>query len=162
MAGTVEIVMRVVGTGMVGIGVFIAYGMVRLRVKTAQALNWPKVTGTIITSELETWTRPRSKGPPIRMFGATIRFAYEVDGKPYESDQVQLGGTRETSLSGEFERLVARYPEGKRVPVHYDPRDPATAVIEPGKLGGIFNMAMVAGGFLLVGAAMIGATFLGR
>jgi hypothetical protein len=161
MARTVEIVMRVAGTGMVGIGVFIAYGAVRMRVKTAQARNWPKVTGTIVASELEARTDPHD-GRPIRMFGATIRFAYEVGGKTYESDQVQLGGTHETSISGEFERLVAGYPKGKRVPVYHDPRDPATAILEPGKLGGIFNVAMVAGGFVLVGAAMVGATFIGK
>jgi hypothetical protein len=35
-------------------------------------------------------------------------------------------------------------------------------VIEPGETGGIFNVAMVAGGFAFVGAAMIVATFFGR
>jgi hypothetical protein len=161
MARTVEIVMHVAGTGMVGIGAFIAYGAIRMRVKAMQARNLPKVTGTIVTSELETRTE-RNGGKPIRMYGATVRYSYEVGGQIFESDQVQLGGTRDTSLSGEFQRLVARYPKGKRVPVHYDPRDPATAVIEPGETGGIFNVAMVAGGFAFVGAAMIVATFFGR
>jgi hypothetical protein len=161
MARTVEIVMRVAGSGMVGIGLFIAYGAVRMRVRTRQARNWPKVTGTIMASELETRTS-RNDGKPTRMYGATISYSYEVGGKTYESDQVQLGGTRETSLPGEFQRLVSRYPEGKRIHVHYDPRDPATAVLEPGETGGIFNVAMVAGGFAFVGAAMVVATFFGR
>ena len=161
MVKTVEIVLRVVGTGIVGIGVLTAYGTVRMRLKTAQAHKWPTVTGTIVSSELESKTEDHSR-KPIRTYGAAIRYAYEVDGKAYESDQIQLGGTSETSQPGEFERMVARYPEGMRVTVYYDPDDPATATIEPGALGGIFNMAMVAGGAILVGGIIVALTFWGR
>ena len=56
--------------------------------------------------------------------------------------------------------MVARYPEGKRVTVYYDPDDAATATLEPGAVGGIFNMAMVAGGLMLVGGIVVALTFL--
>jgi hypothetical protein len=144
MAKTVEIVMRVVGAGMVGIGALAAYGAIRMRLKTAQAHKWPTVTGTIVSSDLESET-DRHDGKPMRMYGAAIRYSYQVGGKSYESDSVQLGGKSETSRPGEFERMVARYPKGKSVKVCYDSDDPATATLEPGALGGIFNMAMVAG-----------------
>lgn len=160
MAKTVEIVMRVVGAGMVDIGALAAYGAIRMRLKTAQAHKWPTVTGTIVSSELESET-DRHDGKPMTMYGAAIRYSYQVGGKSYESDSIQLGGTSETSRPGEFERMVARYPKGKSVKVYYDPDDPATATLEPGALGGIFNMAMVAGGFILVGGIVVGLTFLG-
>ena len=158
MVQTVEIVLRVVGTGIVAFGVFAAYGTIRLRLKNAQAHKWPTVTGTIVSSELESETKDHDR-KPIRTYSAAIRYAYEVGGKAYESDQIQLGGTSETSQPGEFERMVARYPEGKRVTVSYDPDDPATATTEPGELGGIFNMAMVAGGAILVGGILVALTF---
>ena len=160
MARTVEVVIRVVGAGIVGIGALTAYGAIRMRRKTAQAHKWPTVTGTIVSSELETETRYHD-GKRIQTYGSAIRYAYEVGGKAYESDQIQLGGTSETSRPGEFERIVARYPEGKRVTVYYDPDDPATATLEPGALGGIFNMAMVAGGAVLVGTILIGLSLWG-
>jgi hypothetical protein len=161
MAKTVEIVLRVVGTGIVGIGALTAYGTIRMWLKNSQTRNWPTVPGMIVSSELESQTE-RHHRKPITTYGAGIRYAYEVEGKAYESDQVQLGGTSETSQPGESERMVARYPEGKRVTVYYDPADPATATIEPGALGGIFNMAMVAGGSMLVGGIIVALTFWGR
>ena len=134
MVTTVEIVLRVVGTGVVVLGALTAYGTVRMWRKNAQTGNWPTVTGVIVSSELESQTN-RHQRKPIRTYGAAIRYAYEVEGKSYDSDQVQLGGTSETTESADFERMVARYPEGTRVTVYYDPTDPATATIEPKKPG---------------------------
>jgi hypothetical protein len=161
MATTVEIVLRFVGSGAVAIGVLTAYGTVRMRLKVGQSHKWPTVPGKIVSSELESETE-RHNRKPITTYAAAIRYAYEVDGKAYESDQIQLGGTSETSQPGEFERMVKRYPEGKRVTVYYDPDDPATATLEPGELGGIFNMAMVAGGFILVGGIIVALTIWGH
>jgi hypothetical protein len=158
MAKTMEIVLRIVGTGLIGIGAFAAYGTVRMRLKTAQAHRWPTAAGTITSSEVETETGDHDERR-VRLHSAAITYTYEVGGKSYESDQIELGGTRETNRPGEFERLVARYPMGKRVTVYYDPDDPATATLEPGALGGIFNMAMVAGGFVLVGGILVALTF---
>ena len=157
MATTVELVLRVVGGGAVALGVFAAYGTVRMRLKVGQALKWPTVPGEITSSEVQSGTE-RHHRKPIKTYAAAIRYTYEVDGKAYESDQIQLGGSSETSQPGEFERMVKRYPEGKHVKVYYDPSDPATATLEPGELGGIFNMAMVAGGFILVGGIIVALT----
>ena len=162
MAETVEIVLRVVGSAAVAIGVFTAYGTVRMRLKAGQSHTWPTVMGTIVSSELESDVNRHPGHKPIETYSAAIRYAYEVGGKAYESDQIQLGGTSETSQPKEFERMVARYPEGKRVKVFYDPADPATATLEPGELGGIFNMAMVAGGFILVGGVIVALTIWGK
>jgi hypothetical protein len=161
MATTVEIVLRVIGSGAVAIGVLTGYGTIRMRLKARQAHKWPTVPGTIVSSELETGTE-RHNHKRITTYAAAIRYAYEVDGKAYESDQIQLGGTSETSQPREFERMVKRYPEGKRVTVYYDRDDPATATLEPGELGGILNMAMVAGGFILVGGIVVALTIWGH
>ena len=56
MATTVEIVLRVVGSGAVAIGVLTAYGTVRMRLKIGQSHKWPTVPGKIVSSELESET----------------------------------------------------------------------------------------------------------
>lgn len=160
MARTAEIVIRVVGGGLVGIGALVAYGTIRMRLKNAQAHTWPTVRGAILSSEVESEVK-RHDGRPIETHAAAIRYTYDVGGKTYESDQIQLGGTRQTSDPDEFEQMIARYPAGKRVTVYYDPTDPAIATLEPGAPGGIFNMAMVGGGCLLVGAILVGLSFWG-
>jgi hypothetical protein len=160
MARTAEILIRVVGSGLVGIGALVAYGTIRMRLKNKRAHTWPTVRGTILSSEVESEVK-RHDNRPIETYGAAVRYSYEVRGKTYESDQIQLGGTRETSDPDEFEQTVARYPAGKRVTVYYDPTDPGIATLEPGASGGIFNMAMVGGGFLLVGAILLSLSFWG-
>jgi hypothetical protein len=153
------IVLRVVGFFMISIGVLAAYGAIRLRMKLREAHLWPTVTGTILASPLESKTERSPGQKPIKTCAAAIRYAYEVDGKAYESDQVQLGGTSETGRPGSFKRMVEHYDEGQRVQVSYDPADPATATLEPGEAGGILNMAVVAGGFILVGGVVVTMTF---
>jgi hypothetical protein len=160
VARTGEIVIGVVGAGLVGIGALVAYGTIRMRLKNKQAHTWPTARGTILSSDLESEVKQHD-GKPIKTYGAAIRYTYEVGGKTYGSDQIQLGGTRETSDPDEFEQAVARYPVGKRVTVYYDPTDPGIATLEPGASAGIFNMAMVGGGFVLVGAILIGLSLWG-
>ena len=161
MATTAELVVRVVGSGAIAIGVLAGYGTVRMWRKVGQSHKWPTVPGEIVSSELESETEQHHH-KPITTYAAAIRYAYEIEGKAYESDQIQLGGTSETSQPREFERMVERYPKGKRVTVYYDPDDPATATLEPGELGGIFNMAIVAGGFILVGGVLVALTIWGH
>lgn len=161
MATNVELVLRVVGSGAIAIGALTAYATVRMRLKVGQSHKWPTVPGEIVSSELESDIE-RHDRKRITTYAAAIRYAYEVDGKTYESDQIQLGGSSETSEPEEFERMVKRYPEGKRVKVYYDPDAPATATLEPGELGGIYNMAMVAGGFILVGGIIVALTIWGH
>jgi hypothetical protein len=46
---------------------------------------------------------------------------------------------------------VNKYPANKQVTVYFDPSDPATAILEPGKTGGIRIPFVVGGMFVLVG-----------
>jgi hypothetical protein len=85
-----------------------------------------------------------------------VRYSYEVDGKTYESDMVQLGGgTSETSVASSHAKRARKYKVGQKVKVYVDPDDPGMATLEPGETGGIFNLAMVGGGFTLVGTLVI-------
>lgn len=87
MTTTREIVLRFVGSGLIAIGALAAYGAVRMRIKVGQSHKWPTVPGEIVSSELE-HKAGRHDGKRITTYAAGIRYAYEVDGKAYESDQI--------------------------------------------------------------------------
>ncbi|WP_244981514.1 DUF3592 domain-containing protein [Corallococcus exercitus] len=94
-------------------------------VRQEQARSWPTVQGTITRSEVEA---VRSKGIKYEPKAA---YTYSVDGQPYEGSKHRFGSFR-SSESDYAEKVVARYPVGARVPVHYRPGQPSEAVLQPG------------------------------
>lgn len=158
---TSHIVVQVIGGVLFAIGVLIGYGMVRTRARSASWAYWPVATGTIVVSEVTVATQRliQSTGP-TKIYGTDIRYEYEADGRSFTGDTVTLGGTAETSASeGSSEALVARYPLGAKVDVYYDPADPSTSMLEPASRSGIFNMMMVALGFVVVGSLLFAAGY---
>jgi Protein of unknown function (DUF3592) len=155
----VQIVMQVLGGGLIAIGAFVAYGTLRTRVKTTTSRRWPTVTGAVIVSEVAARPERNASGRPTKVYRADIQYQYQVSGESFTSETVALGGSIETSSRGRFDAQVARYPVGRKVRVYYDPSDPATAILEPGELGGVFNMMMVALGFLVVGGLFFAAGY---
>lgn len=87
--------------------------------------SWPTTDGEILSSDV----RVDNDEDGTSYFG-DVTFRYFVDGIPYTSDNVsfgQYGGDRDHA-----EGIVARYPAGSGVTVHYDPGNVETAVLEPG------------------------------
>ena len=100
--------------------------------------NWPTVPGVIVSSKvvetdrLETNTLPDRKGMTSRfVYLPTITYNYTVEGTEYRSSQVFLWMDAEDfhqpDTAGE---IVARYPVGKEVTVHYEPGNIGEAVLE--------------------------------
>lgn len=63
-----------------------------------------------------------------------VQYTYSVGGKDYAGTELRhnfiYSGDR-----GDVDQMLMRYPEGIRVQVFYDPRDPAKAVLEVGLIG---------------------------
>ena len=62
--------------------------------------------------------------------GERVKYDYAVNGKRYVGHQVSWGprgGTAEPT----YQELAEKYPPGRDVTVYYDPKRPATAVLEP-------------------------------
>ena len=158
---TGEMVLCGVAIAMMALGVLILWGTLRVRAKNRQSSRWPTAVGTITESELSSRISI-DDGRRTTMYGASIRYTYTVAGKTYETDQVQLGGSSESNRPQSYQGIVDRYAVGKQVTVFYDPQDAGNATLEPGATGGVFNMAMVGGGFVLVGGVIAALTIWGK
>lgn len=83
--------------------------------------NWPIAVGRVIKSEV--------------MAGAIIRpqviYAYEVDGRAYiDTSDLQVPGFGNRNKQYEVTHaVIAEYPTGKEVSVHYHPEDVTNSVI---------------------------------
>lgn len=90
-------------------------------IKMAEAsTSWPHVNGTVTAADrakVMFRTQPR------------VTYSYSVNNVPYTSKRISfVGGVP----SKETDSVLARYPVGENVVVHYAPGDPAQAALEPG------------------------------
>jgi hypothetical protein len=116
-------------------------------VQTARAsAGWPSVEGRILRSEVTRST----DGDGDDSYSPEVTYRYVVDGQSYESYTIKFGenayGNRNTA-----EAIAARYPDGSRVTVYYDPADPERAVLEPGVSAGSYIVFSIGAIFLVVG-----------
>jgi hypothetical protein len=94
-------------------------GYKKIRLSKASAA-WPTVPGVVTVSErtkLAWRTQPR------------VSFSYEVAGKAYSSSKVSFA---DAVPARETEPILSRYQPNQPVTVHYNPEDPAIAVLEAG------------------------------
>jgi hypothetical protein len=120
-------VFRAVLFGLLGAGL-LAFGGFLLweAISALRSGSWPTVEGTVQTSRVLEEVRTRG-GTQYRV---ELTYTYAVEGKVYTGDRFN---NRNNYLAGEDRaRAVARaYPPGAKVPVSYNPGDPAQAVLEP-------------------------------
>lgn len=118
---------------MVVLGVIVillaAYWMLWVVVETYRAVaskSWPSAEGVVVSSDVK-----------IKPWGGSHRFEpvviyeYTVGGARYRAKRTKFlrGLARNEGLADE---ITSRYPDGKRVMVHYSPKSPKLAVLEPG------------------------------
>jgi hypothetical protein len=115
-------------------GGFILFGAIMLLMgiktlfKMIASLYWPKAKGTVLESEV---------GTSGKFYSPTIRYEFTVNRKKYESYNYDLAKL-ESGDPLPSQRAVKRYPAGKEVVVHYNPKNPEDCALEPGiRLGGL-------------------------
>jgi hypothetical protein len=86
-------------------------------------LDWSSVPGKMLTSKVV------YKSGANRYTSPAVTYAYEVAGKAYQGETI-LPGWIKGSGPKVAQRIVARYPKGAQVTVHYDPADPSKACLE--------------------------------
>lgn len=111
----------IIATGVIGPFDYFFLGSIVGQLRTQ---SYPTTTGTILHSSVET-TADSEGGNSHR---PEITFAYEIDGKNFESSAWRHGnlGLSDPSYA---EEIVARYSPGSEVIVHYNPNQPDDAVL---------------------------------
>lgn len=143
----------VLGTGLAFslVGFIFAGNTIRTRRRADAAAKWPTTTGEVLSSNVVEETGRDSDGHLETTYTPVVRYAYEVGGQSHVGIRIRVSdvafGRRKKA-----EEIVARYPEGARVQVRYDPADPASTVLEtvkPGVGTAIFGGVLLTLGVLL-------------
>jgi hypothetical protein len=121
---------------MVGIGVVLLVFGAYTRVQSLRSRSWPVVAGVITESRV--LSSRNSSGQWSH--SPRIRYRYAVDGKTYNGDTISYA----KGLFDGASVKVSRYPQGSVVGIHYNPKDPASAVLDPGT-GPTPALALLAG-----------------
>ncbi|WP_162145313.1 DUF3592 domain-containing protein [Chthoniobacter flavus] len=142
----------VVGAGSFGLFCVAAGIWNRLHPRTVAA--WVRTSGTIVTSETETYTDSGASTSRSgrKMYNAVIEFSYHVDGQEYRGTKGATDLVRVTvgNAQAKSEEEVARYPVGMTVDVYYDPGNPTSASLQPRE-----EIMLTGNHTLIVGAILI-------
>lgn len=117
--------------------------------KSQEAKDWPTTEGKVISSEVGSH-RSRSGGHSTTIYSAKVIFEYSVNGKAYTSKKVSFGEYGSSSRR-DAQKVFDKYPATKAVIVYYNPAKPEIAILEPGKIGGLWIPFIVGAGFVIVG-----------
>lgn len=124
----------------------LAYGIYTFRTGNASR-TWPTVKGVVTLSNVN-----GTSGH----YSLSINYKYDVNGATYTNGRVFYGAIS-SGGSSEARGLSRRYPAHSTVTVHYKPRSPQTAVLEPGVRNPVVVGAVAVFGavFLVAGLVLI-------
>lgn len=118
--------------------------------------SWPATTGHVERSEVVLFGPSGERREPE----LELLYTYHVDGETYLGDDVHVPLPGWLAWGENPREVGGRYPAGLDVRVHYDPADPARAVLEPGAPQTLY-LAVAAGmALVLVGAGGVVASVL--
>jgi hypothetical protein len=113
-------------------GVALVYAM-RTGLYAWRSRRWPRVTGTVIKSEVVKVPRRRVSN----IFKPVVVYTYEVNGLEYTNDQMGFGyddflGNGLFNGPMNAEQVAELYRPGDPVSVAYDPQDNSRSVLKTG------------------------------
>jgi hypothetical protein len=112
----------------------------------ASSLQWPTADGRILFSQARTGNHSET----------LLWYEYYVSNRRYLAGKYRTGGNS-TPFQDVAKAAAARYPAGREVKVHYNPRSPGEALLEPGVWYG--NFVLPAIGAIVLGAAWVAKKF---
>ena len=99
--------------------------------KALVSRRWPATDGKIVDSTVSSVTRYRSRTYVV--YVPTVKYTYEVDGEQFVNDTVGHGGWNSNKIA-KAKAVCERYPIDDAVKVYYNPKRPATSVLERGRI----------------------------
>ncbi|PSB36768.1 hypothetical protein C7B81_12620 [Aphanothece cf. minutissima CCALA 015] len=91
-----------------------------LKLRSQQCRQWPSVMGRVTESRVDDARLETTK--PI------LRYHYDVGGQTYVGFRASFSGYGVSRAA--MESVIKPYPQGSRVRVYYNPRHPASAVLD--------------------------------
>lgn len=113
-----------------------------LRARSQQCTRWPGVIGQVIESRVD--------DTDLETMKPVLRYRYEVGGQAYVGFRVSFSGYGVSR--GSMSELIKPYAQGSAVRVYYDPRDPASAVLDNAARSDWLYWLAFGLGFMLLGA----------
>jgi len=107
--------------------VFLAIAAWMIRAARARR-GWPSVRGAVTGGRIRQKTSGVGEEETVT-FVPVVEFQYEIGSKTYAASGPGFGETGYGSVS-RAEKVLARYPAGAAVEVHYNPAKPAEAFLE--------------------------------
>ena len=121
-----------------------------------KARRWPTTPGRIVSADVEEYLATDSNQRLRTQYKSSVVYAYEVNGRRYQGDRVNLGITISATVPGLAQRTANKYPVGRAVTVYYNPENPGEAVLHPHSWLHYFPWLIAALMFTLVWAIATG------
>jgi hypothetical protein len=131
MSGNTVLLLVLGGCALLAAGALglIQWRIGRLKRAVAAARAWPTVPGRVVGSRIEMRSIALPRGGRGVSYGAIVEYEYQTGGWQYRSTRYSLSGPRYFSFERRAKRLLARFPAGAAVTVHYDVAEPRDGVI---------------------------------
>jgi hypothetical protein len=117
------------GVAAVILGAFCIWGAIQLY-DAIRSYSWPHVSGTIISSVARSKLMRGRHGGEFLAHWPDVRYEYVVGGRHFVNDRIMFAHRGFSKL--ETQRLIDAYPVNKIIAVYFDPKNPESAVLEPG------------------------------
>lgn len=137
-----------------GLGLFcLAAGIWNL-LHPSQLAAWLPVQGTIVSSEVETFSEAihSSSSRQTRFHRPVVEYVYQAGGQEYHGTNSRNAGSHQWA-----EAEAAKYTAGMAVAVHYDPANPSSSSLTPRGVIAINGRRSLIVGLLLLAAAVYAA-----
>jgi hypothetical protein len=100
---------------------------------------WPKVEGVVLENAV---AAIRDGGR--QLYRPVVRYRYEVAGERYEGSRIKWSAGLEFRKYSRARAMLDKYRSGRQVAVHYDPKRPGVAVLQPGLTDGLRPVYVIA------------------
>jgi hypothetical protein len=116
--------------------------------KVAKARRWPVAVGRVLESRVV-----ESRDNDNHSYSPVIRYEYAVGQTVYTGNRLSFGNMGASEAWAE--KIVAKYPSGSDVQVHYDPGEPTNALLEV-RAATATLLLCIGTAFLVVGVVVAG------
>ena len=125
--------------------------------EAAAMKRWPVAEGRVLSAKVEKYRESVSRGtggPRDRMtlYRPVLMYEYNVAGKRFRGSRIAQSPGLDRGVPEFAQKVVDRYPGGRAVAVHYNPRRPDESVLQP-RVPGSWMFGAAVGVALLVLAA---------